>query len=83
MCFGFLARMNYHGLLWQANASWDGSMRDMMIVPNAINVGHDDRCAILLEKLEFKLKQDASAAAAAVACFGSRLPMEPLRCVSI
>ena len=58
-------------------------MRDEMIVPNAINVGHDDRCAILLEKLEFKLKQDASAAAAAVACFGSRLPMEPLRCVSI
>ena len=82
MCFSFLARMNYHGLLWQANASWDGSMREMMIVPNAINVGHDDRCAILVEKLEFKLKQDASAAEA-VACFGSRLPLEPLRCVSI
>ena len=82
MCFGFLVRMNYHGLLWQANASWDGSMRDKMIVSIVIKAGHYYRCATLLEKLEFKLKQDASAAAA-VACFGSRLPMEPLRCVSI
>ena len=64
-----------HGLLWQVYASWDGSVCNNI---QGVELGHADRCSVLLAKLNSRLAQDEAA------CDGSPwLPEKPLRCVDI